>query len=120
MTQRLIHKACLPRFAVWAAFSVLALASCTTANPVEAVARASAKSVVLPIVQQRLPGPQAEAVAVCVIDNASADEIFSLARDVGTRAGSTTVQTVATILQRPNTAQCVLRAGIPGLSGLAG
>ncbi|RUS60202.1 hypothetical protein EGN72_10435 [Pseudorhodobacter sp. E13] len=94
----------------------LLLSACVASNPVEAVARASAKSVVLPVVQQRLPGPQAEAVAVCVIDNATTDEIFALARDVGTRAGTTTVQTIATILQRPNTVQCVLRAGIPGLT----
>lgn len=95
---------------------VLAVSACTTTNPMEAVARASAKSVVLPVVQQRLPGPQAEAVAVCVIDNASTDEIFTLSRDIGTRAGTSTVQTIATILQRPNTIQCVLGAGIPGLS----
>jgi hypothetical protein len=92
------------------------LAACTTVDPVEQIARSTAKSVVLPVVQQRLPGPQAEAVAVCVIDNATADEIFSLARDVGTRAGTSTVQTIATILQRPNTMQCVLGAGIPGLA----
>lgn len=96
--------------------SLLLLTACVSTNPVEAVARASAKSVVLPVVQQRLPGPQAEAVAVCVIDNANTDEIFSLARDVGTRAGTSTVQTIATILQRPATIQCVLRAGIPGLA----
>jgi type IV secretory pathway VirB2 component (pilin) len=100
----------------FALVALLAVSACTTTNPVEAVARASAKSVVLPIVQQRLPGPQAEAVAVCVIDNASTDEIFSLSRDIGTRAGTTTVQTVATILQRPNTIQCVLGAGLPGLA----
>jgi hypothetical protein len=94
----------------------LALAACTATNPVEAVARTAAKSVVLPVVQQRLPGPQAEAVAICVIDNANTNEIFSLARDVGTRAGTTTVQTIATILQRPGTVQCVLGAGIPGLT----
>jgi hypothetical protein len=95
---------------------VAAVSACTTTNPVEAVARASAKSVVLPVVQQRLPGPQAEAVAVCVIDNATTPEIMSLARDVGTRAGTTTVQTIATILQRPNTVQCVLGVGLPGLA----
>jgi hypothetical protein len=71
---------------------------------------------VLPVVQQRLPGPQAEAVTICVIDNASARELNTLARDVGNRAGSVTVQTIATILQRPEALQCVLRAGIPGLS----
>lgn len=95
---------------------VLAFAACTPTNPVEAVVRASAKSVVLPVVQQRLPGPQAEAVAVCVIDNASMDEILTLSRDVGTRAGTSTVQTIAAILQRPNTMQCVLGAGLPGLA----
>lgn len=116
MTQRPKITATLPRLAVWAAFSALALGACTTTNPMDALARASAKSVVLPVVQQRLPGPQAEAVAVCVIDNANAAELASLARDVGTRAGTTTVQTIATILQRPDTVQCVLRAGIPGLS----
>lgn len=92
------------------------LAACTPQGMTDQVARAAAKSVVLPVVQQRLPGPQAEAVAVCVIDNATSPEIFSLARDVGTRAGTSTVQTVATILQRPATLQCVLRAGIPGLA----
>ncbi len=117
MTQRQKHS---PRLMVMATLSALALTACTTTNPMDAVARASAKSVVLPVVQQRLPGPQAEAVAVCVIDNANSTEILSLARDVGTRAGTTTVQTIATILQRPDTIQCVLRAGIPGLSGLAG
>jgi hypothetical protein len=93
------------------------LAACSPTGDVGLdVLRATAKSVVLPVVQQRLPGPQAEAVAICVIDNAERSELITLARDVGTRAGTTTVQTVATILQRPNTIQCVLRAGIPGLT----
>lgn len=95
---------------------VLAFAACTTTNPVEQIARTSAKSVVLPVVQQRLPGPQAEAVTVCVIDNANTAEIMSLARDVGTRAGTTTVQTIATILQRPETIKCVVSVGLPGLT----
>lgn len=97
-----------------AAFALLS--ACTTTNPIDQIARSSAKSVVLPVVQQRLPGPQAEAVTVCVIDNATTNEILSLARDVGTRAGTTTVQTIATILQRPETVQCVLGVGLPGLA----
>jgi hypothetical protein len=106
----------LPSLMVLATLSALALTACTTTNPVEQVARSSAKSVVLPVVQQRLPGPQAEAVTVCVIDNANTEELFSLARDVGTRAGTTTVQTIATILKRPDTIQCVLGVGLPGLA----
>ncbi|MDZ4136320.1 MAG: hypothetical protein U1D06_12125 [Paracoccaceae bacterium] len=97
------------------AFCLLLLAACDPQALMDNTARAAAKSVVLPIVAQRLPGPQAEAVTVCVIDNASAGEINSLARDVGTRAGTTTVQTVATILQRPATLQCVLSVGLQGV-----
>ncbi|QCO55926.1 hypothetical protein EOK75_09365 [Pseudorhodobacter turbinis] len=95
---------------------VLAVSACTTTNPVEQITRSTAKTVILPVVQQRLPGPQAEAVTVCILDNASTDEILLLAKDVGTRAGTRTVQTIATILQRPGTVQCVLGAGIPGVS----
>lgn len=95
---------------------LLGIAACSPQQLADEVTRTAAKSVVLPVVQQRLPGPQAEAVAVCVIDNASSGELVSLARDVGTRAGTTTVQTIAGVLQRPDTLQCVLRAGIPGLA----
>lgn len=92
------------------------LAACTTGDPGEAVLRATAKSVILPVIQQRLPAPQAEAVTLCVLDNATQPEILTLARDVGTRAGTSTVQTIATVLQRPATTQCVLRAGLPELT----
>ncbi|MFT6945308.1 MAG: hypothetical protein ACJASV_001770 [Pseudorhodobacter sp.] len=93
---------------------VAMLGACASPNILSNVMRASAKSVVLPVVQQRLPGPQAEAATICVIDNATDSEIMSLARDVGARAGTTTVLTITTILQRPATVQCVLQSGITG------
>lgn len=96
---------------------LLALAACTPGNdPATLVARSAAKSVVLPVVGQRLPGPQAQAVTTCVIDNANAGELQTLAKDVGTRAGTRTINIIATVLQRPATIDCVLGAGIPGLA----
>lgn len=94
---------------------LLMLAACDPQAVADDVARRAAKTVVLPVVQQYMPGPQAEGVATCVIDNASAAEISSLARDVGTRAGTTTVQTVLAVSRRPETLQCILSRGLPAL-----
>ena len=77
--------------------------------------RAAAKSVILPVVGQRMPETQAEQVTACVIDNATLPELQTLARDVGTRAGTRTVGIVADVLRRPGTVQCVARLGLPGL-----
>lgn len=94
----------------------VALAACTSGDPRTAVTRQVAKTVVLPVVSQRLPGPQAQAVTTCVIDNATNEDLNALARDVGTRAGTSTVATIAGVLRRPATVQCVLGAGLPGLA----
>ncbi|MDT8853998.1 hypothetical protein RNZ50_02920 [Paracoccaceae bacterium Fryx2] len=94
---------------------VTLLAACDPQAMADDVARRAARTVVLPVVQQYMPGPQAEGVTTCVIDNASAAEIAALARDVGTRAGTSTVQTVLTVARRPATLQCILGAGLPPL-----
>ncbi|NUB44381.1 hypothetical protein GEU84_008300 [Fertoebacter nigrum] len=95
--------------------ALLLLAACNPQDMADSVARRAAKSVVVPVVQQYMPAPQAEGVANCVIDNASAGEISSLARDVGTRAGTSTVQTVLAIARRPATTQCLLAQQLPVL-----
>ncbi|MEH6772824.1 MAG: hypothetical protein V7668_02765 [Cereibacter changlensis] len=95
----------------------LTVAACSPQAVADDVARRAARTVVLPVVQQYMPGPAAEGVTLCIIDNASAAEISSLARDVGTRAGTLTVQTVLTVAQRPATQQCVLNSGLPLLRG---
>ena len=100
-----------------ALIAVLLLAACDPQAMADDVARRAAKTVVLPVVQQYMPGPAAEGVTVCVIDNATSGEISALARDVGTRAGTLTVQTVMTIAQRQATQQCVLNSGLPLLRG---
>ena len=95
----------------------LALGACSPQDMADRVARSAARSVVVPVVQQYMPGPAAEGVATCIIDNATSGEISSLARDVGTRAGTSTVQTVLGVAQRPATLQCLATSGLPRLAG---
>ncbi len=91
------------------------LAACDPQAMMDDVARSAARSVVVPVVNQYLPGAEAEMAAICIIDNASSQEIQSLARDVGTRAGTTTVATILSVAQRPATLQCLLGRGLAPL-----
>lgn len=92
---------------------LLALAACSPQSVADSVARQTARTVVLPVVKQYMPGPAAQGVTTCIIDNASAQELNALARDVGVRAGTTTVQNVMTIASRPATIQCLQTSGLP-------
>ena len=87
------------------------LAACTTGDPITDVTRQVARSVVLPVVQRFFPGPTSEAVTDCILNNATRDELISLARDVAVEAGTSTVQTVLTIGKRPETVQCIAQSG---------
>ena len=103
----------------WLAVSILVVAACSPQTVADNVARRAAKSVVNPVVAQYMPSGQASVATDCVIDNANAAEISTLARDVGTRAGTTTVQTVVGVLSRPGTMQCLSSRGVPALMGVA-
>lgn len=100
----------------WAVASVLLLAGC--AQVADNVARRTARSVVNPVVGQYMPTGEAEAATTCIIDNASAGELGALSRDIGTRAGTSTVQIVADIAVRPATRACLMSQGLPLLSRL--
>ena len=95
-----------------AALMLLTLAACSGAPLGETVARATAKSVVLPIVAARVPGPEAQVITACILDNAQTAELFSLARDIAVEAGTSTVQTVFAIATRPETLACITRNGL--------
>ena len=97
-------------------FGLTLLAACSPQQVAEDVTRAAAKSVILPVVAQRLPETQAEQVTACVLDNATGAELQILARDIGTRAGTRTVGIVADVLRRPQTVQCVAGLGLPGMT----
>lgn len=98
-----------------AAVLLAVLAACSPTDMADKVGRRAAETVVLPVVSKYLPGPQADAATRCIIDNARAEDIRLLARDVGVVAGSATVTTVLRMAAAPATAACLSRAGIARL-----
>lgn len=92
----------------------LTLVACSPSEVADKVGRRAAETVVLPVVSESMPAGPASTVARCVVENASAAEIQSLARDVGVSAGTTTRATILGIATRPETAACVRAAGGPG------
>jgi hypothetical protein len=94
---------------------LLALAACSPQQLANDVTREAAESVIVPILSDVLPGPQAQGAAVCVLDNATPDEQRMIARDVAVYAGSSTVQNVLAIASRPATLACFQTLGITSL-----
>ena len=95
--------------------SLLALAACDPQAMVDKVGQRTAETVVRPVVGIYLSGAQADAATSCIVENASADDVKLLARDIGVEAGSATVANVLRIAAQPNTAACFARSGIPPL-----
>ena len=90
-----------------------ALTGCAASNSIaDGVNRRAARSVVVPVLQNYMTAPQAEIAADCVIANASPAELGSLARDVGVRAGTLTVQNVVAVVRRPATGACMRERGV--------
>ncbi|MEL6587325.1 MAG: hypothetical protein AAFY65_13760 [Pseudomonadota bacterium] len=96
--------------------AVLALASCNTALGTE-VSRATAKSVVNPIVADRFPGVPLEPTTNCIIDNATGDEIVTLATTAATRNDQVAADLVVDIAKRPETIRCIAKDGLPAILG---
>ncbi|MDJ0630763.1 MAG: hypothetical protein QNJ44_21075 [Rhodobacter sp.] len=99
--------------------AALILAGCAeTQKTADAVARKGAKAAVEETLVRRFPQVPAAKVTPysdCVIDNASAGEILSLAGDAvsGTDAG--TAELVIEIATRPDTLKCLAGIGLPTL-----
>ncbi|MEX0369340.1 MAG: hypothetical protein AB3N09_01825 [Tateyamaria sp.] len=96
--------------------ATLTLTACAeTTQAVDNVARRSAKAAVAETLVTRFPSVPEQAVTPftdCVIDNASAREIGEFAKDAVIGVSETTVALVTSVLQRPETQQCVTRAGL--------
>ena len=99
--------------------TLVALTACENATlAVDDAARRSAKLAVSEIVVTRFPVvPKALITPFtdCVIDNSSAREIGVFARDAVIGVSDTTAALVRTVLERPETQQCVVRAGVSTL-----
>ncbi|WP_457650444.1 succinate dehydrogenase [Profundibacter sp.] len=89
--------------------TAVTLSGCVTDGIVQDTSREAAKRVVTPIVVDKFPGRNTEAYSNCIIDNATTDEIFSLAKAAVTGVDQDTVNTVYKIGTRPETLKCVLK-----------
>lgn len=97
---------------VLAVTAVLSLSACMQTDLVDDVSRRAAKSVVNPILAQRLPGVPTEPMTDCVIDNATSGEILTLARAAAIGIQPDTYDTVLGIAKRPETIQCIATNGL--------
>ncbi|OAN85089.1 hypothetical protein A8B78_06130 [Jannaschia sp. EhC01] len=70
------------------------------------LARQQARTFVNAEVESRFPGVDATPITNCVIDNASAQEIVTIAGGIALGNTEAASNTVSTILQRPATLQC--------------
>lgn len=95
------------------ALATLPLAGCDVASQAaDTLARDQAKSVVNGIVTSRFPGVNAAPITDCIIDNANAGEILSVARASVTGVTDDTINTVISVTQRPETTSCIARNGL--------
>lgn len=97
--------------------ALLLAAACSPQTMADNVTDRAARSVVVPVMQNYMPAPQAETAADCILQNASVEERRALARDVGVAAGSRTVQNVVNIISRPGTGACMRARGIGPIGG---
>ncbi|WP_224813683.1 succinate dehydrogenase [Hasllibacter sp. MH4015] len=79
------------------------------------LAREQARQYVDAEVQQRFPGVDATPITNCVIDNASAQEIITIAGGIALGNTEAASGTVSEVLQRPATLQCTAGNYFDGL-----
>ncbi len=86
---------------------LLPLTACVGVQDVaDQLAREQARQYVNAEVQSRFPGVDATPVTNCVIDNASAQEIITIAGGFALGDTGAASNTVNTVLRRPATLQC--------------
>jgi len=84
------------------------LGACDVASDAaDIVARDQAKSVVNDVVADKFPSVNVAPITDCVIDNASASEILTIASAAVTGVTETTANAVVDITKRPETVQCL-------------
>ncbi len=71
------------------------------------IARDTVKAVINPVVARQFPGVPTDIVVDCVIDNATASEIVSIANSALLGNTTDSLYVILPIVQRPNTLQCV-------------
>ncbi len=99
-----------------ALLSILSLTACVGVQDMaDQLARQQARQYINAEVQQRFPGVDATPITNCVIDNASAQEIITIAGGIALGNADAASSTVSSILQRPATLQCTAGNYFDGL-----
>ncbi|WP_023852469.1 hypothetical protein [Ponticoccus alexandrii] len=93
---------------------ILGAAACS-AQSQDAIAREAARSTVNRVVVERFPGVPVQPAIDCVIDNASAQQIYALAVDTVGGPTESSIQIVSEIAARPETLSCLANRGLPAL-----
>lgn len=84
----------------------------TTPTVLDAASRQIARNVINSEMQKRLPGVNVAPYTDCVVNNATTAELIDIAQ--ASRAGVTgTADSVASIVSRPATTQCIAAAAKP-------
>ena len=94
----------------------LALAACSPRDVADTFTTRAATSVVINVLVNQYPRPQAETATTCVLQNATPAETEALARDVASRAGTVTVSNIRTIGDRPATRACLAAQGLVAIA----
>lgn len=99
--------------------ALLALSACSQQTQ-DQIARNAARSTISRVVVDRFPGVPVQPAIDCIIDNASATQIYALAAESVTGPTQSTVEIVTEIASRPETLRCLASEGLPALlrSGL--
>ena len=98
-----------------ALLACVAAAACVPVSQ-DQLARDAARAAIRPVLAQTFPGLPVEPAVGCIIDNATADEILTLAAQAA--AGGATpasLSVVNTIVARPETLGCLATEGLPAL-----
>jgi len=95
----------------------LALTAACSNSVVEDTSRDIAKRTVNDVVSTRFPGVNSAPYTDCIIDNASTDEILSLAQNALTQNTNAIATMVAEIAQRPDTTTCIAQSALGSFLG---
>lgn len=107
--------AALGAFSARAALAAALLAAGCSPQAQDALARDAARAAITPVLTERFPGVPLEPALDCVIENASAAQIRTLALDGLTGPTESTVEIVGNIVRRPETLTCLAARGLPAL-----
>ncbi|SMX47298.1 hypothetical protein [Maliponia aquimaris] len=93
---------------------LLLLTACTPQSQ-DQIARNAARSALTPVVMEQFPGVPVEPTLNCLIDNASAQQIRTLAADALLGPNENTLQITRDIASKPETLRCLATTGLPAL-----